>query len=269
MRKKKPIETALVIGDMHDGSRFGLAPPSWWSKRTQFMSEWLWKCWMHMIDWLPPEIDLLVLNGDLIEGQQKRGDSVGLYTADLSEQTDMAIETLEPLAKKCKRIIRVGGTAYHEGFHGNLKALDKHFGIDCPKDPRDHISRYIKLADGAVMHVAHHPGGGSTLYKGTNMDRELLWSKIAAKCHAIPDANILIRNHLHFYGCLADAQKMIIQNPCWQWQTAWAQSKNEYRWLPDIGCVLLKYNEDMPQKYMQIPNLYPNPERIVQEVTQL
>jgi hypothetical protein len=216
-----------------------------------------------------PKIDLLILNGDLIEGQQKRGDSVGLYTADLSEQTDMAIKCLEPVIKKASKVIRVSGTAYHEGFHGALKALDSEFNIPRPEDSRDAISRYVKLTDGATLHTTHAAEGGACLYKGTKMDREILWSKIAAACHKIPDANILLRSHLHFFGYLGDAQKLIIQNPCWQLQTPWAQDKREYGWMPDIGFVLLQYDEDMPQKYKMKPCLYPLPEIKAQEVTEI
>ena len=61
-----------------------------------------------------PKLDLLFLNGDLIDGTQHRSEGTGMITTKLSEQVSMAIDCIEPLAAKAKKIIRLEGTGYHE-----------------------------------------------------------------------------------------------------------------------------------------------------------
>ena len=144
------------LGDIHCGSHYGLWPdellPSRGHKRVRYLNE----CWQHLYQsW--PQLDILFLMGDLIDGPQFKAKSTGLFDADLSGQAEGAIEVLDQAVQALQpsRIIRVDGTPYHEGFAGAMKLIDKHFGI-AKCDARQMVD--LNLGDKkqpAILNVAH------------------------------------------------------------------------------------------------------------------
>ncbi len=237
------MKTIGIVSDLHCGSAWALLPKSYWSDRTPEAVRWLWQCWQWLIKhW--PDLDLLVLNGDLIDGKQFRSRGTGLVTTSLGEQTDMAIECLAPLADKAKKVIRLEGTAYHESFEGPLGKLDTAFGIKVPKHPHQRHVRDIRLSKEAVLNVKHKPEGEGMLYRGTGLDRELLWATVMEVMSGIPHATHIVRSHLHSKaGPFEGFGKVIVGTPGWCLQTPYALQKKRYRWIPDVGATLLVKDE--------------------------
>ena len=90
MRKFKRV---VVISDQHAGHRVGLTPPKWWTQilgdkwyRTQMD---LWKEFTKGIDGLKP-IDVLMVNGDCIDGRGERSGGSELITGNRMKQVEMA-----------------------------------------------------------------------------------------------------------------------------------------------------------------------------------
>jgi hypothetical protein len=252
------LDNIGIVSDLHCGSKCGLLPPSYWNDYTPDAIKWLWSCWLNLIDvW--PKLDLLIINGDPIDGKQHRSAGTGLIDNDLSGQTRIAIECLEPLTAKSSKIVRMSGTAYHESFDGPLAALDEHFGISKPPTMQKGIVRDIELEDGAILNVKHQPEGEGCLYRGTNMDRELMWAAITEARKHLPNATHIVRSHLHSDGFMRGFGKEFISTPCWCLQAPYALHKRRYRWVPDIGGVLMRRDPCGYKGYTTSTKTYPIP----------
>lgn len=260
-RGRKRAETVGVLADLHCGSKWGMLPPDDPSHKQNVGQRYLWECW----EWIAsnwPRLDLLVLNGDLIDGPQSKSRGHGILTADLSEQAEMAERCLRPLVDKLRprKIARTAGTPYHEGRDGALKLLDSHLGIlqsrvaeEC--DPFD-----IDLG-GTVVNVKHHPEGSAALYVGTVQDRETIWATIAEHRQGLPEAKILVRSHLHMYGRFDGCGKKHVITPCWQLASAHAKKARYYRWHPTVGGVLLRRDPLDDSGFVIVKTTFPLPKR--------
>jgi len=253
------IETVGIVADFHCGNKCGLLPPSYWNEHTPEAIKWLWKQWCELQALWPKRLDLLIINGDPIDGKQHRSAGTGLVDNDLSGQVRIAIECLEPLVTRAGKTIRMCGTAYHETFDGPLAALDEHFGIQRPSTMQKEIVRDIELEDGAILNIKHQPEGEGCLYRGTNMDRELLWATITETCKKLPKATHIVRSHLHSDGYMRGFGKEFVSTPCFCLQAPYALHKRRYRWVPDIGGVLMRSDKCGYKGYTTATKTFPIP----------
>jgi hypothetical protein len=93
----------VAIADLHSGHEYGLTPPDWWerddtgndhvTKCGKFQRE-LWGFYSQAIESLKP-IDVLMANGDCIEGKGQDSGGMELLTADRHEQVKMAKEAID------------------------------------------------------------------------------------------------------------------------------------------------------------------------------
>ena len=266
-----------IVSDLHCGSRWGLRPnPHMGDYKVIEANIWLWECWKRMIR-LWGDLDLLILNGDMIDGIQKRSDSTGLVTPNMSEQTALAIECLRPLVAKSKKVIRMTGTPHHETFHGPLSTLDATFGITRPDAPRDMV-RDIYLDGGPedeensiILNVKHNPEGQKTLYLGTVLDRETRWSVLAESAHAIPRAHFIVQSHIHFASFFGDIvqKKIIITTPCFCMQQPYAVEKRYYGWKPTIGGLLLERDDLSTMGWRYVVKDFPLPPLLAETIDDL
>lgn len=227
-----------------------MLPPSYWNEHTPQAVKWLWQTYKWAIGEMG-HVDLLVLTGDLVEGKARKSDGTGVYTADMSGQTAIAMECLAEIAPHADRIIRVVGTPYHEGFDGTLRALDERYGIKRPSNRMDEIARNIVLdpVRELVLNVKHAPEGGDALYQGTIRDRETLWARISESYHGTPHASILVRGHVHCCTSFHSGDISIHTVPCFKLQDAYAMGRKQYRWMPEIGCLRIDLDDTCPEGY--------------------
>ena len=266
-----------IVADLHCGSRFGLRHnPKLTDPYTTKSDIWLSECWKRMIKvW--PELDLLILNGDLIDGTQRKSEGVGLITTNLDEQTEIAIQCLKPLVAKAKKVIRMRGTSYHESFQGPLSTLDVTFGINKPDRDKAFV-RDIYLdgspkneKDAVVLNVKHNPEGQRTLYLGTTMDRETRWSVLSEAANAMPKSSFIVRSHIHFAADFTDycQGKSIITTPCFCLQQPYATEKRYYGWQPTIGGLLLERDSLSYRGWKHLMKIFPLPPVIAESFSDL
>ena len=112
---------AILLGDYHCGHCVGLTPPKWqWrataghTRRDKIATiqaeQWAW--YAATIKRIGP-VDLVLANGDLIDGSGHRSGGTEQITTDRQEQTDMAVECLRAI--KARQYVMTYGTAYHTG----------------------------------------------------------------------------------------------------------------------------------------------------------
>lgn len=210
------------------------------------------ECYGHLVDsW--PDLDVLFLTGDLIDGPQRKSAGTGVFSTRMGDQVDLAIEVLKPLVAKAERVVRVDGTPYHEDFHGALKTLDEALGVH-------KVAQVVDLDLGpGVLNVAHHPMGGSMLYRGTQVDREGLWATIAAARRKVPKVRWIVRAHVHDWMYQETQDTAVVSLPCFELATPHAKKVAYWRFQPSLGGALMRADPSHPFGYRFTPTLYDPP----------
>ena len=216
---------------------------------------YLWKCWKYIAQY--PRPDLLIVNGDLLDGEAPLDRGRTVKSPDLEIQMAAACEILRPVVAKTTWWL-VKGTAYHETVTDAIGAV-------LGAKEWDGGGRSGQILDlrirGFNINCSHHPEGGTgAIYKGTIMDRTILWATVGTVVSGLPRYDVIIRSHWHFFGNFQANGKTVTHVPCFQLQTPYAAKQAFFRFQPQIGFVdfLFDENEDYPTV---VPVLFPLPER--------
>ena len=192
------MKKVVLLGDPHCGSVYGITPPEEWkASKYRKLQEESWEKYLGLTkQWPAP--DVLIANGDLIEGNQSRQGGAELVTADRSVQCDMALRAIE--IWKPKKVFLTYGTAYHVGE----KAEDFERGIMERLNDRG-ISTVIEghlflNIEGKIFDIRHKVGTSSIPHgRGTPLLRAMMWALCKEAKQTAPHVDILIRSHAHYY----------------------------------------------------------------------
>ena len=208
------IKRVVILADGHCGSRTGLTPPKWqtlWKdnddndieseSRDEYESQHykfqklqgdLWNFYNSTIHSLKP-IDLLIYNGDAIEGKGTRSGGTELLTSDCITQANMAINTIK--ITKAKNIVMTYGTGYHVGDAEDWEALVAK-GVGAKKIG----SHEWVTINNVTFDIKHHVGTSQTPYsRNLSMSKDRIWNLIWNEHEEQPKSDILIRSHCHYY----------------------------------------------------------------------
>ena len=232
------MKRVVVISDLHCGSRCGLTPPGWQysysssDKERQKFAKIQFEMW----DWFSKEmdslkpIDILIGNGDLIDGKGEKSGGIEQLESDRNKQVEIAAECIKYTEAKSIYLIR--GTPYHTGksedFENNVakevkaKKIGNHEWYDVMGlvfDVKHFITRSI------IPHGRH-----------TAISRENLFNMIWNEVQQQPRADIFIRAHVHYYTFCGYDNKLMITLPSLQaYKTKIVQSISNTK--VDIGFV--------------------------------
>lgn len=203
----------LVLSDEHCGHRAGLTPPAWWQMHGKF-GKLQRECW----EWFRKETraikaDVVVNNGDFVEGKGDYSGGVECITTDRNTQVEMAAECLK--ATGCKRSIIIAGTARHtahEGGEDYEEALAKEVGAEA------FSGQEFLDSHGTVFHFKHHIGGSGAPYgQGTALQKEHVWNVLwSERENQQRKADVTIRSHRHAFTYTGDANWLGIVTPALQ-----------------------------------------------------
>lgn len=190
----------VIISDLHCGSQVGLTHPDFDSDPREGARHKLyqarrkyWKFYADALREVSP-IDVLIVNGDCIDGKGEKSGGTELLTADRNEQCDMAAAAIQET--KCKAIYMTFGTPFHAG---------------ASEDWEQKVATSVEAAkigghdwldiNGLVFDYRHHVGSSSVPHaRHTAVAREHLWSVLWAEHDEYPLGNILIRSHVHYFN---------------------------------------------------------------------
>lgn len=190
--KKKRV---VIMSDPHVGHRVGLTMPKRQSaihgqKYLQIQRE----CWNYVdakIKKLKP-IDVLILNGDCIDGRGVRSGGTELIQPSVLKQADWCVEIIKHIG--AKNIVIARGTDYHCSING--EDIEDYIAKEVGAKVGDH--EFVDI-NGLVFDIKHHLGNTSIPHgKGTAISREWLWNGIWAAHEAQPKADVIIRSHVHW-----------------------------------------------------------------------
>ena len=184
----------LIISDTHCGHVTGLTPPEYQQVKKEFSQfqkdGWLW--YYNMLNRLKP-IDVLICNGDLIDGRQERSGGSELITGNRVEQCDMAIECIRNVGAKKTYIVR--GTPYHTG------KLEDWEDIIAKNTNACDIGNRLKININGCIIDTRHKVGRSTIPHGrfTQMAKAAMWDDLQTIGKSDYRSNIIIRSHVHYH----------------------------------------------------------------------
>jgi hypothetical protein len=216
MNKVRHCKRVVIISDLHCAHKVGLTPPSWQIADNPIYRHFLtferevWKFYVNTIKALQP-IDILIVNGDCIEGKGEKSGSTELIEADRNLQCDIAAECINIC--KAKDIVMTFGTGYHTGNSDdfehtiagkiNAKKIGGHEWLD---------------VNGVIFDLKHKVNAsGIPQGRATALLREQLWN---ARWHdrneGQPLADIIIRSHTHYHMFVGDPTFLAMTTPALQ-----------------------------------------------------
>ena len=203
----------VVISDLHCGHIVGLTPPGWDNdrpkahlKKSYLMRRAIWDFYKQTIKELQP-IDILLVNGDCIDGRNEGRGSTELLYVDRDDQAEMAVECI--LEAKAETVVMAYGTGYHTGTE---------------EDWERPIAQAVKAkkigsvdainVNGLVINYRHFISGSQVPHgRHTATARERTWNTLWALRDEYPLAQIVIRSHVHYFGFCGDGQGVAFTTP--------------------------------------------------------
>jgi len=207
----KPVNSLIVISDIHAGCKLGLCPSD--GVRLDDGGEYLpskqqvevWSYWQEFWeDWVPMvtkgEPFSVVNNGDSLDGVHHN--AVTQISNNLTDQSRIAEKILKPVVEKCEgRYYHIRGTEAHVGKSAQYEEkLAEDVGAK-PSDTGQYArwDMWYRLGESrALCHFSHHIGGtGSSSYESTGVYKEMVEAfNEAGRWHDEPP-DVVARAHRH------------------------------------------------------------------------
>jgi hypothetical protein len=200
------MRTIVILSDTHCGSVFGLTPPNQFSAHHRSLQSEGWQAYQKMFrKWFRP--DILIANGDLIEGTQSKQGGAELITPDRNVQAGMAVDCLREW--RAKKIFLTYGTKYHVGE----QAEDFEYSIAETLGATIEGRLYLRV-EGMTLDVRHKVGtSGIPHGRATALMKEMMWDLIEEAKENGPKVDIVIRSHAHYHIWVEDPDKTMIITP--------------------------------------------------------
>jgi hypothetical protein len=240
-------KAVLVISDMHVGSVFGMMPPGFTTSEginppLNMGQKYLLDCWEDIKTRLPKKIDVLVLNGDLVEGQAKLDEGRGLSENDPTFQEAAAIELLEPIARRSGVVYSAAGSKYHTGKGSRSEeTIARQLGA------RPSMGKFcqpmVNFTVSNSRFCCHHNQPLSTRYRSTALESEIGYALEYSGRTEERSPDVFVLSHLHWgFGMWREAKHMAVSTPPMKLQdTFMASASRPWRYRPyNIGVVLFK-----------------------------
>ena len=197
----------LAIADTHTGHIFGLNPPSLWVdssfKKVYKMQKEFYEWYINTINRIG-RVDILIVNGDCIDGKGRKNEGRELREQRMIEQAYAAAELFKPI--KAKHKIMVEGTPYHSTAGADL------FETITAKEIGSYPlrgKRFVNISGTNINIKLRHKIGRSALFHGkhTALARAKLDNILEYRKGAEPDCQILLFAHVHYSRMSCDLSK--------------------------------------------------------------
>jgi len=237
------------MGDLHCGADSGLTPPAWISEKKQHFDLALrcWEFYETTLRLLQP-IDVLIINGDLVEGKGRKNGGVELIETDLDRQAEMALDAIKIADAKTYVITR--GTPYHvnssdgSNLEYQISKLLKAEGADV------HFGGHLfPEVNGHVFDVKHKIGQTSIPHGTSPLKRAWVSNALLAERGENPRADTIIRSHVHRFDYVGNARYLAMTLPALQTPfTRFGEDQCEGE--TDFGMASFDLNQNGQRKWL-------------------
>ncbi len=240
----------VFISDVHVGSNYAIFPPDFRNPEDGSLVDMntfqrqLYRFWETLANKLSP-VDIIVLLGDLIEGQQTKEKFGTLKLQNIQHQADAFIELFSS-TWRWKKLYVVRGTDYHVatlGMHAE-EYIARRLGAE--KIDAEKYSAYdLKLEiDGYTIHCAHHVRYSQVPhYRFTPLAREMWLARLFDDYFGKID--IVARGHVHYF-LYAQIENILraFTCPSWQLPTPYQRRHSVFGSNASIGLVEVELLSD-------------------------
>lgn len=214
------MKKVLFISDLHCGHLVGLTPPGFQAannptvpkkRKVAAVQRDQWDTYKAMVDKERP-FDVIICVGDCIDGKGQRSGGTELLTTDRGEQGIMATYAIKEAMSASTKVAMVYGTPYHTGVGEDWE--DKVAEEVGAKRIGSHIFPEV---EGVIFDVKHHVGGSSVPHgRATAIKREKLWNLIWSERNEQPNAQVLVRGHVHYHEYAGNSNSLCFTMPALQ-----------------------------------------------------
>jgi len=238
------VKRILVVSDLHLGSNVAICLPEEYdtdnnqSYTANEISRFYFDKWCEMRNL--GHFDMVVVNGDVVDGSNPKSSGIGTYTSDIHSQAVMAAKLLKMI--DTDEFLFTDGSAYHTGrFKGGISG--------------DHLTcdliggKWLGLWDnftveGINLHVQHHGAVSSTPYGRCTPQQK---TALLMKAQDTP-SDIYIHSHTHKFVFSGNSTNLTIGTPCWKGIDDFIGKMHQD--IPDNGYVIIEVeNNDYTWKY--------------------
>jgi hypothetical protein len=252
--KERPFRL-LIISDLHVGSITALCSEKpVVSDHNSYhlpnkLQKALFKAWKDMIKDATKDggIDLLVVNGECIDGANVKQVGQQSWTTNLDDQMNDAKKLIEMIPYK--KILLIRGSNYHDQLDAtNLEEIMasklrdvvdyKTYGGEGKTD----YFAYVKI-NGKIFNFTHHIG-----YSRQEGNRANALSREMKGMHFQHDklgrSDFMVRSHVHYFVHVEFTNTHGIVTPCWKYPDAHLTRGGLAGTTPDIGAVWVDITKD-------------------------
>ena len=233
-------KTVVFLSDCHVGSRFAVSPLSFEMSdgstfKANAVQRALYHAWIESAaKWVHP--DILVINGEPIDGQGPKTRGVEQWTTNYLDQIDAAAELIRLWG--AKKIFLTTGSGYHVEQGG--VSVEEIFGAKVKAEKvkgRFATDELLLEVEDVTFNVAHHIASSISgwNYRSTPIAKEMMLGQLV-QSHKWP-FDVLVRSHVHYYWAVESAGKLGLITPAWELQTPFMKKKGTMGSVPDIGAV--------------------------------
>jgi hypothetical protein len=213
------MKSAILLGDFHCGSYYGLTPPKWrsgYNKKLSKLQGVMYDFYLETISDMTKRCkpSIVLLNGDMIDGRGKKGGGSEQIVTDEIKQIDMAIESCADMEAitGCKKYEVTYGTGYHTGDVNDFEdILAKELGVEARGNS------YFKL-NKKTFHAVHHSGrsGVPGAYGLDAIMKASVQARLDVQKGEVPFCDVEVRSHVHYYRMDQNSMVTCLQLPALQ-----------------------------------------------------
>ncbi len=208
-------------------------------------------------EWTYARIDgepfILVHNGDIIDGVHHG--TTALSTSNLTIQSRIAVEWMEPHVGNAEEYYQIRGTEAHVGKSAEAEeGISADLGAEMDEETGSYSrwELWMKFA-GELIHFSHHLGTtSSTAYESSAPMREIVAAFVESGQFQMRPPSIIVRSHRHRYIKVSPPHCQLVVTPGWQAKTPFVYKIDRLR-SPMFGGILIT---DTDHGVEIIPKIY-------------
>lgn len=250
------MKKILLLSDLHVGSAYGLWPEGMEEEDPQNgdikpipptnVNKKIGAHWNLMLDKIrasPPQV--VLFNGDLIEGPQDFERGKGLLTRNIDLQEEACWKFIQSVRDAAPKAVFyfTAGTGYHQRSDGH--SVDRHIA----RHFNSEFGNELVIEECGIRIFARHVISSSSStwqYMATAPGREhlLLYVNKGKEGEEGEEKygpiDVAVFSHRHQFVVVGFPSGIALVTPCWQSKTPFASVKKGLMGVPDIGWVILE-----------------------------
>ena len=154
--------------------------------------------------------DMVVVNGDAIDGPGRKNHGIEQLTTDMAIQCDMAYDLIAPW-QPTDGYRLLSGSGYHVDGYGNMER------VLASRLSAQYNNEDFFTVEGVPIHARHYIGVGSTQATQAGiLGSDAIKMLLARETIDYPDARVLVRSHVHTYVFAGTAKWLAMTLPSLQ-----------------------------------------------------